>query len=298
MICLIGEDFEHGPEAWLRKGATFTLTKESLSGDATIVQVKPPSDNASNHYIDQIIKFYQNCTKQDKPPIILGDCNVVLSVKELDFKGKIVTEVKIGGRIYPGMGITVPGFTPNPLLSKREEELLKNAVQAGANMVAISFARDAQNVKHIRDIIKKAVEEEKSRGISLVAKIESQEGLRNLDGILEEADGVMVSRGDLYLALQGNNPDDFERLARSFIDAQNKIISKVQAKKKFSIVATGMLSHMVSHRLPLRSEPIDIFYAVECGCSACMLLTETTAGEYAVEAVKTLDQIIKQVYRS
>lgn len=299
MICLIGEDFEHGPEAWLRVNDSFTLTKESLSGDATIAQVKPPADPNKPHYIDQIIGFYEK-RWQDKPPIILGDCDVILSVEKLDSaKGKIATKVIIGGRIYPGMGITVPGFTPEPLLSSREEELLKNAVQMGAaDMVAISFVRNAQDVKNIRKKIVTAVRNGKdsAKKIRLVAKIESKKGLVNLNGILDEADGVMVSRGDLYLALQPDDPDNFQILAESLIKAQNDIISKAQEKEgKFSIVATGMLSHMVSHRLPLRSEPIDIFYAVESGCSACMLLTETTAGEYAVEAVKTLDQIIKQV---
>jgi pyruvate kinase len=280
----VGVDFEHLPEATLKLDMKFEITAEEILGDATAVHCNK---------VPAIVEFYNDLRKRDRwPPILLGDRHVVLEVKDIE-EGTIRTEVKQEGVIRPGMGITIPGFPFSadwlgaPDMMRRLRHLRELV-----DMVGLSFAEGGGGVKTLRSLIGPTV--------GIVAKIESARGLKKRDEILdadsEKLTGVMVSRGDLYLGLQGS--PRIGTWAKELMKAEMQIIRSAQKHKTFSIVGTGMLGNLAHKSVPLRSEPNDIAQAIEWGCSGCLLLTETASVPDPLRAVRLLDDIIKRSEKS
>ena len=150
-------------------------------------------------------------------------------------------------------------------------------IKEGYDFIAASFTRTAADIKEIRDILEK----NGGHGIKIIAKIENQQGVDNIDSIIEAADGIMIARGDMGVEIP---LEDVPVI-------QKDIISKVYTAGKQVITATQMLDSMIKNPRPTRAETTDVANAIYQGTSAIMLSGETAAGKYPVEALKTMVKI-------
>lgn len=186
------------------------------------------------------------------------------------------------GVIKSRKGVNVPNVKLSmPFISQKDDEDLRFAAQQGVDMIALSFVRRPEDVLAVRKILK----EEGSESIELIAKIENQEGVDNLNEILKVVDGIMVARGDLGVEVS-------TQLVPIY---QKKIIAKSNEVGKPVITATHMLESMTTSPRPTRAEASDVANAILDGSDAIMLSGETAAGNYPIEAVLTMDTIAKAI---
>ena len=164
-----------------------------------------------------------------------------------------------------------------PYLSKKDQEDILFGIQEDVDFIAASFIRNAKDVEQIRKLLKKNGGED----IKIIAKIENEEGVDNIDAIIEASDGVMVARGDMGVEI----PEEEVPIL------QKMIIQKVSAAGKIVITATQMLDSMMKNPRPTRAETTDVANAIYDGTSAIMLSGETAAGAYPVESLKTMAKI-------
>jgi pyruvate kinase len=156
-------------------------------------------------------------------------------------------------------------------------------VEQGVDYVAQSFVRNKRDVKAIRSIL-----ERENSNCRLIAKIETREGIKNIDGIIDQADGIMIARGDMGVSIPIQEVPLIQKM----------IIKKCNKGKKVVITATQMLESMVHNHRPTRAEVSDIANAILDGTDLVMLSAETAIGEYPVESVKMMNNIIKCIERS
>ena len=168
-----------------------------------------------------------------------------------------------------------------PFVSAKDLDDIIWSAEMGVDMIALSFVRRKEDVLEIREILKKAGKPK----IELIAKIENQEGVDNLDSILDVVDGVMVARGDLGVEVSTSLVPIY----------QKKIIQMANSKGKPVITATHMLESMMYSPRPTRAEASDVANAILDGSDAIMLSGESAAGEYPVEAVLVMDTIAKAI---
>lgn len=214
-------------------------------------------------------------------PILLDDGSIELKV-ESKSETDVVCRVVSGGLLYESKGINLPNTSlPIPSLTEKDHADLEFAMAQDVDYIALSFVRTAQDCLEVKEIIKRLNKRRFGRAM-LVAKIEKAEAINNLDEIIEASDGVMVARGDLGV----------ETSVELVPVYQKRIISRAIAKDKFVITATQMLQSMIDSPRPTRAEASDVANAVWDGTDAVMLSAETAAGNYPVEAVKTMARII------
>lgn len=191
----------------------------------------------------------------------------------------IICVVLNEGMIYDHKGINVPGIKLNrPFMSKKDEEDIAFAHKMNADFIALSFIGCADDVLDVSDMLIKLGNDH----MGIIAKIECEQALGELDEIIKAADGVMVARGDLGA----------EIAAERIPGVQKIIINKAHVLGKTSIVATEMLSSMEQSMVPTRAEVSDVANAVLDGSDAVMLSGETTVGKYPIETVQMMDRII------
>jgi pyruvate kinase len=214
--------------------------------------------------------------------ILLDDGNLELSIVRVAGE-KVETRVVVGGILkahkgvnLPGAPLDIPGFT-----AKDEADLLFG-LSHGVDAVAISFVRSPRDVLLVRQAIQRAAP--RRSGIPIIAKLERPEALENLDEIVQCADGVMVARGDLGVEM---SPQEVPI-------AQKRIIACANQQGKLVITATQMLESMIHHPRPTRAEASDVANAIFDGSDAVMLSGETASGAYPLQAVETMDAIIRQ----
>ena len=182
-----------------------------------------------------------------------------------------------GGILFSKKGVNVPSLEiSSSILNAKDKADMEFAVKAGADYVALSFLRNAQDVKDAKKFLGKT-------DIKIIAKIERPEALVNIDEIIDEADAVMVARGDLGI----------ETPMWKLPIRQKEIIEKVRNKMKPVIVATQMLDSMIRNPIPTRAEVSDIANAVYDSADAVMLSGETANGKYPLEAVEMMNKILK-----
>jgi pyruvate kinase len=185
--------------------------------------------------------------------------------------------VAVGGVLRSHVGINFPSHSLSvPALTPKDREDLRFAVNQGVDYIGLSFVRSPQDVLEAREIVRSL-----GGDTPIIAKIEKHEALEHLEGILREADGLMVARGDLGAEVA------LERMPI----IQKQIIAAANRAGKPVITATQMLLSMVSHSHPSRAEATDVANAILDGTDAVMLSEETAMGQYPVEAVKFLDQV-------
>jgi pyruvate kinase len=253
-----------GGGCMLETGARFTLTVDPVEGTA---------ERASTTY-KGLVRDVRN---QDR--VLLADGAVelrVISKTDTD----VISEVVHGGRIYDRQGINLPGVEVSAAsLSRKDISDLRFGLEAGIDLVALSFVRRRDDVLRLRVYL-----DEADAHVGIVAKIEKPEALDNLAAIMEESDGVMVARGDLGVEMA------LERVP--FV--QKGIIERARESGKFVITATQMLESMVSAPVPTRAEVSDVANAIYDGTDAVMLSAETSKGKYPVEAVSMMARIARE----
>jgi pyruvate kinase len=249
----------------LHEGDTFILTTDEVEGTKERVHINYPA-----------------LPKEVKPGtyILLHDGTKKLEVKEV--KGNdIITKVIMGGHLSGRKGVNVPGanLSVNSLTEKDRVDL-EFGVANKVDFMALSFVRKASDIQELREILEK-----KSCKARIIAKIETPEAVEDFDNILEEADGIMVARGDLAIEIP----------AEEVPLVQKMIIHKCNAIGKPVITATQMLESMIKNPVPTRAEVSDIANAIIDGTDAVMLSEETTFGLYPVEAVNVMARVAARV---
>lgn len=212
--------------------------------------------------------------------ILFDDGEIDLIVRSVE-DGILHCEVLNNGILGSKKSVNVPGVRINlPSLTERDIEFIDYAIEKDIDFIAHSFVRNADDVKAIQTIL-----DERDSPIKIIAKIENQEGVENIDEILEVVHGVMVARGDLGIEI----PQEKIPLV------QRQLIRKCVEAKKPVIVATQMLHSMIKNPRPTRAEVTDVANAIYYRTDAIMLSGETAYGAYPVEAVETMSRIAREV---
>lgn len=194
-------------------------------------------------------------------------------------------EIINGGVLYSKKSLAAPGVKLDiPFISEVDREDIIYACNHDGDFLAASFVESKENILEIREIL----ESQNRSDMKIIAKIESQTGMNNLESIAEVADGLMVARGDLGVEVP----------MEDLPICQKKIVKVARKYKKICIVATEMLESMKHNPRPTRAEVTDISYAVYNGTDAVMLSGETTTGEYPVETVKAMANVCEHIEES
>lgn len=201
-----------------------------------------------------------------------------LEVTKITKDGKIHAKVLFGEKIAPGKGMNFPGAKlSNEAITAIDREQIKHCAENGWEYVSASFIRDKNDVRAVRKVIGES-------NMHLVAKIEDQQGVDNIDEIIEESDGIMIARGDLGSELP------LEKLPM----LQKVIIRKCNSMAKPVILATNLLESMTYNVFPTRAEVTDVANGVMEGADALMTSGETAQGKYPVESVEMLSKIAEE----
>lgn len=257
-------NFKNG-EAFLEEGKEYTLTTRELLGDENICTIT---------YKD----LPGDVKKGDM--ILIDDGLIGLQVVEVMGNTEIRCIIKNSGTVKNHKGVNVPGVKINlPAITKKDLEDILFGIENDIDFIAASFVRKASDVLEIRKIL----EDHHAGDIQIISKIENEEGVENIDEIIEVSDGIMVARGDLGVEI----PTEQVPLV------QKMIIKKCNAVGKPVITATQMLDSMIRNPRPTRAEVTDVANAIFDGTDAIMLSGETAAGKYPVEAVSTMGNIAK-----
>lgn len=196
----------------------------------------------------------------------------------------LVCQATNRGTIKFRKSVNIPGVCINlPSLTEKDKDFIEFAVESNLDFIAHSFVRTKQDVLDIKEILKKH-----GSGIKIIAKIENQQGVDNIDEILDHAYGIMVARGDLGIEIP----------AEQIPGIQRKLIKKCIESKKPVIIATQMLHTMIEHPRPTRAEVSDVASAIYQRTDAIMLSGETAYGVYPVDAVKIMTSIANEVEQS
>ena len=211
--------------------------------------------------------------------ILIDDGQLDLEVVSVQ-QEEIKTRVRNGGILKSQKGVNVPGVSIKlPGVTEKDIEDIRFGVTQGIDFIAASFTRKASDILAVRQIV-----EEMGATVQIIAKIESQEGINNLDSILEVVDGLMVARGDLGVEVPVEEVPVY----------QKEMIQKCNLLGKPVIVATQMLDSMIRQPRPTRAEASDVANAILDGTDAIMLSGETAAGQFPVEAVLMMDKIARR----
>ena len=260
------KNFKDGNPVELKNGAEFTLTTEEIEGTS-----------------DRVSITYKNLADdiETGAKILVDDGLLELKVIEIDRKENgddIRCKVIHGGILKANKSCNFPGIHFSmPYLSERDKSDLLFGIETGFDIVAASFVTCDEDIIQIR----KLLDENGGKHIKIIAKIENQDGVNNIDDILRVADGIMVARGDMGVEIP------FEEIPR----IQKELIHKGYNAGKQVITATQMLDSMIKNPRPTRAETTDVANAIYDGTSAIMLSGETAAGAYPVEAVRTMKAI-------
>jgi pyruvate kinase len=249
----------------LQTGADFTITTEAVPGDAR---------EASTTYAG----LAGDVREGDQ--LLIDDGNVALRCLSVEGT-RVLTTVVEGGRISDNKGINLPGVLVSaPAMSEKDVEDLRWALRLRADMIALSFVRQASDVEQVW-----AVMDEEGARLPVLAKIEKPEAVENLKAIVSAFDGIMVARGDLGVELPLEDVP--------LVQAQAVALARRLAKPV--IVATQMLESMISASRPTRAEASDVAGAVLDGADALMLSGETSVGAHPFEAVRTMARIAAKI---
>ena len=230
---------------------------------------------------DTICLSYPDICKDVKvgDDILFDDGELDMQVVEND-GSKLTVEVMNDGKLGSHKSVNVPGeHIDLPALTEKDKRNILLAIEENIDFIAHSFVRSKEDLKEVQKIL-----DEHGSDIKIISKIENQEGVDNIDEILDHCYGIMVARGDLGIEIPAEKIPGIQRM----------IIRKCVFRKKPVIVATQMLHTMIKNPRPTRAEVSDIASAVFHNTDALMLSGETASGAYPIEAVKTMAKIAEQ----
>ena len=247
----------------LKQGDRFTLTTENIDPRGTQ---------------ERVFVNYPKLPRDVKPGNVIYLDDGILELQVVEVKGNdVVCEVIVGGELSSRKGVSLPGVDVDlPPLTDADMEDIKFGVEQGVDAIAASFVRRGEHIEAVKKVIAAA-----GGSQPVIAKIESQEGVRNIDDIIASADGVMVARGDMGVEMA---PEEVPSI-------QKMIIRKCNMAGKPVITATQMLDSMIRNPRPTRAEVTDVANAILDGTDAVMLSGETAVGKYPVCAVKMMHRI-------
>jgi pyruvate kinase len=252
-----------GGAVTLVNGERFTITVDDVPGDQ-----------------ERVSTTYKGLPADVSPgdALLIDDGKILLRAVEVT-DVDIACEVVEGGVVSNNKGINLPGVAVSvPALSDKDEADLRWALRLPADMVALSFVRDAKDIERVHEIM-----DEEGLRLPVVAKIEKPQAVENLEDIINAFDAVMVARGDLGVELP------FEEVPL----VQKRAIEIARRKAKPVIVATQVLESMIENSRPTRAEASDCANAVLDGADAIMLSGETSVGNWPIQAVTTMARIIE-----
>ena len=213
--------------------------------------------------------------------ILLDDGKIMLEVLETNKTSEIRCKIIQGGILSSKKGVNFPNTKISlPSLTEKDQEDLEFALDQEVDWIGLSFVRSAKDIIELKERIEK-----RGAKAKVIAKIEKPEALENIDDIIEESDGLMVARGDLGVEIPFQNVPLIQKM----------LIKKCVRKAKPIIVATQMMESMITSMSPTRAEVNDVANAVLDGTDAVMLSGETSVGQYPVEVIKTMSNIIKEM---
>ena len=246
----------------VKAGDLFTFTTEDVEGDENKVSVN-----------------YKNLHNEMAPGGEITVCNGMVKFEVLEVKGTdIICKCVVGGEMSNRKSMSFPNKVMNgPYLSEQDKADILFGIEHGVDFIAASFVSTKQDVLDIRNLL----DDNGGEDIEIVAKIENQSGVDNVEQICEVCSGIMIARGDLGVEIP------FVRLP----DVQKELTRKCRMLGKRVITATEMLESMITNPRPTRAEISDVANAVYDGTSCIMLSGESAAGKYPVEAVRTMAEI-------
>lgn len=251
-----------GPE--LQQGADFRLDLDEAEGDATRVCLPHP----------EIFEALE-----PGATLLVNDGKIRLKVKDCG-PDHANCEVVTGGQISNRKGVNVPDVVlPLAALSDKDRADLEVACALGVDWLALSFVQRPEDVEEARQLAKGRA--------AILSKIEKPSAVERFDDILAVSDGIMVARGDLGVELPVQNVPPI----------QKRLVRKCRSAAKPVIVATQMLESMIESPMPTRAEVSDVATAIYEGADAVMLSAESAAGDYPIEAVRTMDNVATEVER-
>lgn len=254
----------------LIRGRDVTFTPRRIKGDEKTVPI-------SYEGLSGLVKTGSR--------ILLDDGRISLKVIEALPEGDVLCRVTAGGLLQSRKGLNVPGESlAGPAITNKDRQDLEFALQVGVDYVALSFVRNANDVKDLRSLITR----QSDRHVKIIAKIEKQEAIREIDKIIAAADAIMIARGDLGVEIAPERVPYW----------QKEIIRRSISHAKPVITATEMLESMIERPVPTRAEASDVANAVYDGTDALMLSGETAIGKFPAKAVTTMDRIARTVEAS
>lgn len=263
-----------GPEV-----RTTNVAEPLLYKTGEVVKIFGRPDVDSTH--DIINVSYADIAKDLKVgnDILIDDG--ALDMRVIDIIGPmVVAQVMNDGVLEAHKSVNIPGrHIDLPALTEKDKHNILFAIEQDIDFIAHSFVRNAQDVKAVQDIL-----DEHHSDIKIISKIENQEGVDNIDEIIDASYGIMIARGDLGIEVP----------IEEIPGIQRQIIRKCVMKKKPVIVATQMLHTMINNPRPTRAEVTDIANAIYSRTDALMLSGETASGRYPVDAVQTMARIAEQ----
>ncbi|MCK5677553.1 MAG: pyruvate kinase, partial [Flavobacteriaceae bacterium] len=214
--------------------------------------------------------------------ILVDDGKLLFEVIETDKKTEVKTKVLRGGKLKSKKGVNLPNTNiSQPALTKKDIKDALFAIEMEVDWMALSFVRTAEDLTKLSDLIK----ENSSYKIPIIAKIEKPEAIDNINQITANCDGLMVARGDLGVEI----PMDKVPII------QKKLVRKAKEARIPVIIATQMMESMITSQVPTRAEVNDVANSIMDGADAVMLSGETSVGEYPMEVIKTMRDIIESV---
>ena len=257
-------DMQDG-KIFLKKGEQIRLTPRACLGTPSKISITYPD-------------LYQDV--QAGTSILIDDGLIELRVEQTQ-EQDILCRVLNDGAVSNHKGINVPDVHLSiPYLSDKDKSDIQFGIEQGVDFIASSFVRTADDVQQLRMLL----DENGGAHINIIAKIENQQGVENIDGIVSLADGVMIARGDMGVEIPAEDVPPIQKM----------LIKKVASAGKQVITATQMLDSMMKNPRPTRAEVTDVANAIYDGTGAIMLSGETAAGLYPVEAVTMMARIAER----
>lgn len=255
------------------RGSTVELKKDQ--------HLKLTSEKQESHE-ELLYVSYKHLAKDVNPgeTILIDDGKITLEVMDTNRIDMVEVKVIHGGYVSSNKGVNMPETSISmPSLTEKDRKDLDFALEHGANWVALSFVRKAEDIKEVREII------DDPNTVKVIAKIEKPEAIENIDSIIEASDAVMVARGDLGVEVP------IDRMPM----IQKSIVRKCIAAAKPVIIATQIMESMISSPMPTRAEVSDVANAMIDGADALMLSGETSVGKFPIKVIETIVRIMHQV---